>query len=189
MRVRAFEVDGLVERSVRDGGGWGVALVSPPFVDGSELVIRLSAREPHGGVVVDGPRALGSRAVYSTMERASAVERLAGLLATGWRAAPPWRDAGDAEQWLRPVLGNATFRPCSLSDLTQTIERESLVRWTEAEQAVDLARLARSLRFARLALWREPDLRQGAWAVVALPSPSSEDPEERAFMLARFRIS
>lgn len=188
MSVRAFEVDGLVERSVRNGGGWGVAVVSPPFVDGSELIVRFHAREARGEVLVDGPRAPASRASHTTMDRASAIGRLAGLLHTGWRVAPPWRDAGDPEPWLRAALGGATFRPCLLSDATETIEREGLVRWHDAERVVDLRQIARSLRFDRLALWREPDLRTGAWAIASAPS-ISDDPWERAYLLARIRIA
>jgi len=181
--VRAEEqVVGDLRLTARTGDPWRVLLAAPPFVDGSEVVVDLYGSM--GGAFVDGPRARGA-VPCATRTTLDAVEaRVRALLRDGWRLAPPWHEAPDATEWFLARIAGSTLRPGAISDVISTIDREGLTRWVEAEQVVDLARIARVLRVARLSLWREPGYSAAAWAACSV---APLDEEERLVLLSRFR--
>lgn len=175
--MSASSVDDLLS-----GGSWSVSLVSPPFVDGTEIVVSFTGG---GGlpVYVDGPRARGSSSSLSRIDEGSAHGRVAALLASGWTVAPPWHEEQDVTEWLTRRIGRSTLYPSSTDEVVDVIERERLVRWIEAERLVDRERLARALRLDRVALWREGAGSRFAWAFASIPS------DDEARLLARFDVS
>jgi hypothetical protein len=168
--------------SARSGDSWRVLLAAPLFVDGSEVVVDLYGGA--GGDFIDGPRARGGAPLARRSTLPKILPWVRGLLRDGWSLAPPWHEAPDATEWFLARIAGSTLRPGAISDLVATIDRERLTRWVEAEQVVDLARVARALRVERLSLWREPRHSTAAWAACSV---APIDEEERLVLLSRFR--
>jgi len=184
--VTASSVEALLSASglsLLSGGEWSVRVASPPFVDGTEVVVSFTGSGHGLPVYVDGPRARGTRSSLSRVDETVARERLVALLSSGWSVAPPWHEEDDVTEWLIRRIGRSTLYPSSTEQVVDVIERERLVRWVEAERLVDRVRVARALRLDRVALWREGIGSRFAWAFASISST------EETRLLARVDVS